>query len=88
MRGFLLQLLFQRLQEYVENVEVKAVGLSNYGAEFVLNQGRKNDGSSVGICRRLIDSRSGIHCLVFGTYKWQSHLPKILRVKLCQQAMT
>ena len=86
-RGLLLQLVLERLQEYVEYVEVQSVRLAYDGAKLVLHQGRKDDRSGLAFGRCLVDFLHRLTCLVIVIYKWQSHLAKIMAIKLSQQAV-
>ena len=84
----LLQFLFEGLEEDVENIQVQAIGMTHNGPQLVDNQRRKYDRRKSIFLGDSIYTLDGIVRLVFIIYKWQSHLPKALAVKLRQQAVT
>jgi hypothetical protein len=88
MAGFLPQFLFQRLQENVKYIEMKATHLPHDPPNFSLHHRLKNDRSRSRFLGSFVDFCNSLSRLVFTIYKWQSHLPKILAVKLGQKAVS
>jgi hypothetical protein len=86
--GFLLQLFLEWLEKNVKDIKMQAPGCTHQRSQFVLDKSRENDR----LCGTLVCCRvyfaDCFQCLVMTIYKWQSHLPKMLAVKLRQQAVT
>jgi hypothetical protein len=86
--AFLLKLFLQRFQEYVKDIQVQAIRVFDDCPEIIVYECREYDWPGALFPRGFIDFLRRISRLVIGIYKWHSHLPKFLSIKLRKEAVS